>query len=354
MIETIMVFALGFLTAGMLSLLFLPLFWWRAVRLSTRRLELQMPLSMNEVFAERDQLRAEFAAERRKLEQQGEKIAARLALTRVELGKRMISIAELEDRLAKVEQGEAEARAQLAISEWRTNELQLERAAFDKAHYDVAGLLERRISELSDLKKKHQALGVLSDERRVTVVVLESQLVGLQMQLHSTQENLQRTSKALAEKISQFQNAERERERFHADLKAANAHREVLRDSLVAQQRLVEKLDGELRIDRRQKGKLTDDNVYLKQLLDRANEDFVALKVNLRQQEQARAQDRAALAESIESRKAGQAMLQGALEVLRRDNKALRAELSRLQSNNQLDIQGGKVAGDLDKNNLVA
>ncbi|HEY8578608.1 MAG TPA: hypothetical protein VIL72_01885, partial [Beijerinckiaceae bacterium] len=69
MIEQLMIFALGFLSAGLLSLLFLPAFWRRAMRLSRRRLEMQMPLSMDEIVAERDQLRAEFAAERRRLEQ---------------------------------------------------------------------------------------------------------------------------------------------------------------------------------------------------------------------------------------------------------------------------------------------
>ena len=54
-----MVFALGFLLCGLLTLLFLPAFWRRAVRLSVRRVEMQMPLSMSEIVAERDQLRAE-------------------------------------------------------------------------------------------------------------------------------------------------------------------------------------------------------------------------------------------------------------------------------------------------------
>src|SRR5438045_9051491 len=64
-----MIFALGFFVAGLLALLFLPAVQRRAARLSARRLEMQLPLSMEEIVAERDQLRAELAVERRRIEQ---------------------------------------------------------------------------------------------------------------------------------------------------------------------------------------------------------------------------------------------------------------------------------------------
>ena len=60
-----MIFMLGALSAGLLALLMLPAFWRRALRLTRRRLEMLMPLSMDEVVAERDLLRAEFAADKR-------------------------------------------------------------------------------------------------------------------------------------------------------------------------------------------------------------------------------------------------------------------------------------------------
>jgi len=63
-----MFFALGVLVAGLLGLMILPALWRRAVRLSTRRIEMQTPLSMDEVLADRDLLRAEFAVAERRLE----------------------------------------------------------------------------------------------------------------------------------------------------------------------------------------------------------------------------------------------------------------------------------------------
>jgi len=69
LIEQAMIFALGFLVAALFGLLFLPAVQRRAARLAGRRLEMLLPLSMEEIVAERDQLRAEFAVERRRIEQ---------------------------------------------------------------------------------------------------------------------------------------------------------------------------------------------------------------------------------------------------------------------------------------------
>ena len=61
MIEPIMFFGLGFLAASLLGLIIVPFVHGRAVRLTVRRLEAATPLSMAEIQADKDQLRAEFA-----------------------------------------------------------------------------------------------------------------------------------------------------------------------------------------------------------------------------------------------------------------------------------------------------
>ena len=61
MIEPIMYAGLGFLAATLLALVILPMVHARAVRLTMRRLEAATPLSMAEIQADKDQLRAEFA-----------------------------------------------------------------------------------------------------------------------------------------------------------------------------------------------------------------------------------------------------------------------------------------------------
>src|SRR5216683_1499750 len=68
MIEPIMYLAIGFLLSMLCGLMIVPLVHNRAVRLTTRRLEAATPLSMAEIQADKDQLRAEFAVSARRLE----------------------------------------------------------------------------------------------------------------------------------------------------------------------------------------------------------------------------------------------------------------------------------------------
>ncbi len=60
MIELIMYFGIGFLTASLLALVSIPLVHTRAVRLTMRRVQAGIPLSMAEIQADKDHLRAEF------------------------------------------------------------------------------------------------------------------------------------------------------------------------------------------------------------------------------------------------------------------------------------------------------
>ncbi len=106
-----MVFASGFLFAGLLTLLFLPALWRRALRLSRRRLEMQMPLSMDEIVAERDQLRAQFAVERRRMEQATETLQQAHAKDMIELGRRAAAMAAFEDEAADLRARLTEALA---------------------------------------------------------------------------------------------------------------------------------------------------------------------------------------------------------------------------------------------------
>lgn len=103
LIEQAMYFALGFLVAGLLTLMFLPAFWRRALRLSMRRLQMLAPMSMEEVVAERDLLRAEFAVRERRLEQEIEAVKTARAGALAESGRRAAHIIELETRIKSAE-----------------------------------------------------------------------------------------------------------------------------------------------------------------------------------------------------------------------------------------------------------
>ena len=65
-----------------------PLVHGRAVRLTTRRLEATIPLSMAEVHADKDLLRAEFAMSTRRLETNVEQLKTESASQLAELGRK--------------------------------------------------------------------------------------------------------------------------------------------------------------------------------------------------------------------------------------------------------------------------
>src|ERR1044072_230055 len=88
MIEPIMFFGLGFLASSLLGLIIVPFVHARAVRLTVRRLEAATPLSMAEIQADKDHLRAAFAVSTRRLEMSVEQLKNKSTGQLAELGKK--------------------------------------------------------------------------------------------------------------------------------------------------------------------------------------------------------------------------------------------------------------------------
>src|ERR1700754_4481054 len=101
MIEPIMYLAIGFLVSMLCGLAIVPLVHNRAVRLTTKRLEASTPLSMAEIQADKDQLRAEFAMSTRRLEMSVEQMKAKTTGQLAELGKKTDAINQLKKELGE-------------------------------------------------------------------------------------------------------------------------------------------------------------------------------------------------------------------------------------------------------------
>ena len=101
MIESVMYFGIGFLVATLLGLLFIPVVHNRAIRLTMKRLEASTPMSITEIRADKDQLRAEFAMSTRRLEMRNEKLKAQTTTQLVELGKKTDAVNQLRKELAE-------------------------------------------------------------------------------------------------------------------------------------------------------------------------------------------------------------------------------------------------------------
>src|SRR3954451_21685295 len=101
MIEPIMFFWLGFLVASLLGLIIVTLVHGRAEGLTARRLEASTPVSMYEIQADKDQLRAEFAMSTRRLEMSVERLKTKTTSQLAELGKKTDAINRLKFELGE-------------------------------------------------------------------------------------------------------------------------------------------------------------------------------------------------------------------------------------------------------------
>ena len=179
MIESVMYFGIGFLVAALLGLLFIHLVHNRAVRLTMKRLEAATPLSIAEIRADKDQLRAEFAMSTRRLEMSVEKMKAKTTTQLAELGKKTDAINQL-----KKELGEKTATIFALEARDKTLRDQL-RATEEEFQIKSGGLrdAERQLADKeTDLSKLLGDLGersLVADNQRGEISALRAQVEAL-------------------------------------------------------------------------------------------------------------------------------------------------------------------------------
>ncbi|MBI3436514.1 MAG: hypothetical protein HY056_15805, partial [Proteobacteria bacterium] len=183
MIEQIMFFAIGFLVASLLGLVFLPLVHNRAARLTLKRVEAATPMSMAEIHADKDQLRAEFAMSTRRLEMSVDQLKARTSTQLAEIGKKTDAINRL-----KLELGEKtaaifalEARERALRDQMRTTEQEISHKS--NTLHDAERTLADRRSDLEKLSTELNERAVVTDSQRVEIVALRTQVDTLKTQV---------------------------------------------------------------------------------------------------------------------------------------------------------------------------
>jgi predicted nucleic acid-binding Zn-ribbon protein len=221
MIEPIMYFGIGFLVAALVGLVVVPLVHGRAVRLTMRRLEAATPLSMAEIQADKDQLRAEFAMSTRRLEVSVENLRTKSTSQLAELGKKGDAINRL-----KIELGEKtatifalEARDKALRDQLRTTEEEF--AVKSSIVQDAQRALSTKEADLAKL------IGEL-DERSSIADAQQADIDALKAQVDTLKDSLRNAGGELT-LVEERRNAER------LELKAAT-------DELTAERGKVENL----------------------------------------------------------------------------------------------------------------
>ncbi len=180
MIQYVMLVALGFFLAGLLTLLFAGPFWRRAVRLTTKRLEATMPMSVADIQADKDQLRAESAIRIRRLEIAHEREKEKAARYLVERNKHKVTIAELKNELGSLTDQLAERNSASTVLEQTVQKKipelreQLERArqiiaARDRELVRMKTAFENQTEALAIAKKAAQRYNEEVDRLRVAL-----------------------------------------------------------------------------------------------------------------------------------------------------------------------------------------
>jgi chromosome segregation ATPase len=203
MIEPIMYGAIGFLIAGLLVIGFIPLVHARAERLTTRRMEALTPLSMAEIQAEKDQLRAEFAMSTRRLEMSVEQLKAKTTNQLTEIGRKSDAIGRL-----KLELGEKTAAvfALEAKEKQLADDFQKAQAELDTKQRALAaaerGLANTR-AEISQVSSDHRESSASVDAQRVELIALRAQAEALKGQIEGYDRETQELERRLRSKSSE-------------------------------------------------------------------------------------------------------------------------------------------------------
>lgn len=179
MVEPIMYLAIGFLVSMLFGLMIVPLVHNRAVRLTTRRLEAATPLSMAEIQADKDQLRAEFAMSARRLEMSVDQLKNKTTSQLAELGKKSDAINRM-----KLELGEKnatifslEAREKAVKEQLRATEEEFS-AKTESLRQAEQALTDKR-GELSKINAELSDRSMIADTRKVELVAVHAQIDAL-------------------------------------------------------------------------------------------------------------------------------------------------------------------------------
>jgi len=179
-----MYMGIGFLFAALTLVAVMPSVHDRAVRLTTSRLRATLPQSMEEIEANQDLLRAEFAMSTCRFEKRLEQLKHKSADQLVELGKRadVINRLKINRDALKVELGELNAQLEalkadknLLRAEFAMSTCRIEKSLEQLKHKSTDQLVEldKRAGVINRLKIERDALKVELIELNAQLEVLK-------------------------------------------------------------------------------------------------------------------------------------------------------------------------------------
>src|SRR6266849_3047957 len=183
MVETIMYFGIGFLCASLFGLVLIPLVHNRAVRLTMRLLEAATPLSMAEIQADKDQLRA--------TEQEYTVKTTSMRETELALAEKAAALTKLTSELGERSAMTESQKVEIVALRTQVDALKNQLDRFEKDVKDTEDRLTRErgdadaaTKELSDERGKVENLGnrVAQLERQLVAQTTEAEIFNRRVQ----------------------------------------------------------------------------------------------------------------------------------------------------------------------------
>lgn len=342
MVQSILFFTLGFLCAGFLALMIAPAIWRRAVMLTRKRIEASVPLSLNDIQADKDRMRAEFAMSTRRLEMSIKGFKDKAAAQVIEINRNREELKRLagerDDKNSSL--SELDAKAGELRAELRRREEQLQRLQERMAEADHA--LEARALELEKMGRMYDEASLTASNRQIDLVARETEvdkLVGdveilrgqrkdIEHKLHDAlaenkagrdalkaerkkvtelEKKLDRMVSTMTDRDDKLDRREREVARLREQIKSESGVEDELNAKLVEAQKEKVKLEAELAdmalkmstllngatggdIEKAM-GKLTEDRDRLETRLTALTRENKRLKADLAAHERAKAED---------------------------------------------------------------
>jgi chromosome segregation ATPase len=243
-IESILFFSLGFLCAGFLALMITPAVWRRAVVLTRKRIEASVPLSLNEIQADKDRMRAEFAMSTRRLEMSIKAFREKAASQIVEINRHQAQLKELTDEIA-------DKNASITAMESQGSELRAELRRREEQLQVLSGRLDEATRRIDEKALEFDKLGRLYDDAAFNSSSRQIELVAREAEYERVSGDLNVLRDKRRDIERQLREAQAENRRSQDILKAERLKISELEKKV---ERLESTLaDREERLDRREK-----------------------------------------------------------------------------------------------------
>jgi chromosome segregation ATPase len=238
-----MFFGGGFLAAMLLALMLFSVVHHRAVRLTRRRFESVIPLSMIELQAYKDRLRADFAISTQRLESNIEQLRFKSATQLGEIGQKSGSIGRLKSELSNTFAAADALTAKVEVLNGKLDETERER---DRNATEVAATRDALAAKAAELERSEAEKHLAADQHGTEIAALTAQIAQHKLQIDRLADDAENLARQRLEDEAATSAATAALEQKHQALEASGLQVVVLQRDIAAKTNELEARAGRI------------------------------------------------------------------------------------------------------------